>query len=161
MPAAPNPGAAGITYSPGKGRTAARTPGTAASAPDAARPSGHLALPEHHLRRLLRHRGCCGQRDDPAQVYHQQVRRADRRREGPGLPRLDYYYFLHLDEDHEAASVDGLSVEAAHIEGIARFIRESELFNLNLPQIRDGFLQIMEGMAHWWTELTSRSQEMA
>lgn len=80
---------------------------------------------------------------------------------GSGLPKLDYYYSLHLDEDHEAASVDGLSVEAAHIEGIARFIRQSELFGLNLPQICDGFLQIMEGMAYWWTQLASRSQNMA
>jgi hypothetical protein len=80
---------------------------------------------------------------------------------GPGLPRLDYYYSLHLDEGHEAASVEGLSVEGAHIEGIARFIRESELFGLNIPQICDGFLQIMEGMAYWWVQLTSRSREMA
>jgi len=58
-------------------------------------------------------------------------------------------------------ALNGLSVEAAHIEGIARFIRESELFKLSLPQVRDGFLRIMEGMAHWWAWLTSRSQEVA
>jgi hypothetical protein len=80
--------------------------------------------------------------------------------ERPHLPKLDFYYSLHLDAEHEAASVDGLSVEAAHIEGIARFIRENQTFNLDLPQIVDGFLQIMEGMTHWWTELSARSQRM-
>jgi hypothetical protein len=79
---------------------------------------------------------------------------------GAKLPALDYYYSLHLDDEHEAASVEGLSVEAAHIEGIAQFIRKNELYGLNLPQITDGFLQIMEGMTHWWTQLIARAQGM-
>lgn len=79
---------------------------------------------------------------------------------GSALKQLDYYYSLHLDDEHEAASVGGLSVEAAHIEGIAQFIRKSELFGLNLPQVCDGFLQIMEGMISWWAQLTIRSQGM-
>jgi len=41
---------------------------------------------------------------------------------GSELKNLDFYYKLHLDDDHVAAGVDGLSVEAAHIEGIAQFI---------------------------------------
>ncbi|MEV0027895.1 DUF3865 domain-containing protein [Nocardia sp. NPDC050793] len=72
------------------------------------------------------------------------------------LPQLNYYYSLHLDEDHEAAAVKGLSVEAAHIEGIARFIREHQLFGLDLPQIVDGWLQILEGMTFWWSQLAAR-----
>ncbi|MFE3653334.1 hypothetical protein ACFXO2_37070 [Streptomyces sp. NPDC059152] len=79
---------------------------------------------------------------------------------GNALKNLDYYYRFHLDDDHDAASVEGLSVEAAHIEGLARFIRKSETFHINLPQALDGFLQIMEGMTHWWTQLAIRSREM-
>ncbi|MGH3692395.1 MAG: DUF3865 domain-containing protein [Pseudonocardiaceae bacterium] len=79
---------------------------------------------------------------------------------GSALKKLDFYYSLHLDEEHEAASVDGLSVEAAHIEGIAKFIRQNRTFNLDLPQMCDGFLQIMGGMAQWWTELSLRSRRM-
>jgi hypothetical protein len=79
---------------------------------------------------------------------------------GSALKNLDFYYRLHLDDDHDAAGVDGLSVEAAHIEAIAQFIRKSETFGINLPQALDGFLQIMEGMTHWWTELAARSREM-
>ncbi|WP_159848636.1 DUF3865 domain-containing protein [Nocardia sp. CY41] len=72
-------------------------------------------------------------------------------------PNLDYYYSLHLDEGHEAAAVEGLSVEAAHIEGIARFIREYRTFGLDLPQIVDGWLQILEGMTFWWSQLATRA----
>ncbi|MGH3797373.1 MAG: DUF3865 domain-containing protein [Pseudonocardiaceae bacterium] len=76
------------------------------------------------------------------------------------LPDLDYYYALHLDEGHEAATVDGLSVEAAHIEGIARFIRHHRTFGLDLPQIVDGWLQILEGMARWWSDLAARAHTL-
>jgi hypothetical protein len=79
---------------------------------------------------------------------------------GDQLKALNYYYQLHLDEDHDAATVEGLSVEAAHIEGIARFIRASELFHVDIPQALDGFLTILQAMAHWWTQLAERSQEM-
>lgn len=79
---------------------------------------------------------------------------------GSDLKNLDYYYRLHLDDDHDAAQVEGLSVEASHIEGLAQFIRKSELFHIDLPQAMDGFLQIMEAMAHWWTQLIRRAQEM-
>lgn len=79
---------------------------------------------------------------------------------GSDLKKLDYYYRLHLDDDHDAAQVDGLSVEAAHIEGLAQFIRKSHLFHIDLPQALDGFLQIMEAMTHWWAQLAHRAQEM-
>jgi hypothetical protein len=81
-------------------------------------------------------------------------------RSGSELKKLHYYYELHLDDEHEAAQVDGLSVEAAHIEGLARFIKESDLFHIDLPQAVDGFLQIAEGMTHWWAQLAHRAQEM-
>ncbi|WP_284741672.1 DUF3865 domain-containing protein [Amycolatopsis sp. RTGN1] len=79
---------------------------------------------------------------------------------GSELPQLDYYYRLHLDDDHEGTQVAGLSVEAAHIEGLAQFIKKSELFHIDLPQALDGFLQILEAMADWWAQLIRRSQEM-
>ncbi|WP_326812400.1 DUF3865 domain-containing protein [Streptomyces scopuliridis] len=81
-------------------------------------------------------------------------------RSGSELKALHYYYELHLDDEHEAAQVGGLSVEAAHIEGLARFIKESELFHIDLPQALDGFLTIAEGMTHWWAQLAHRAREM-
>jgi hypothetical protein len=77
---------------------------------------------------------------------------------GKDLPALDYYYRLHLDDGHEAAQIGGLSVEAAHIEGLAQFIRKSELYGLDLPQAVEGFLQIFNGMADWWTQLAYRAR---
>jgi hypothetical protein len=79
---------------------------------------------------------------------------------GKDLKALTYYYDLHLDEDHEAAQVGGLSVEAAHIEGLAQFIRKSELYGLDLPQATEGFLQIFNGMTHWWTQLAYRARDL-
>ena len=79
---------------------------------------------------------------------------------GKDLPALDYYYRLHLDDEHEAAQVDGLSVEAAHIEGLAQFIRKSDLYGLDLPQAVEGFLQIFNGMTHWWTQLAYRARDL-
>lgn len=81
-------------------------------------------------------------------------------RSSSDLKNLHYYYELHLDDEHEAAQVGGLSVEAAHIEGLARFIKESELFHIDLPQALDGFLTIAEGMTHWWAQLAHRAREM-
>ncbi|MFF4205630.1 DUF3865 domain-containing protein [Streptomyces sp. NPDC001668] len=81
-------------------------------------------------------------------------------RTGSQLESLDNYYRLHLDDGHDAAQVAGLSVEAAHIEGLAAFIRKSELFHLDLPQALTGFLEILRGMAQWWVQLAHRSQEM-
>ncbi len=78
---------------------------------------------------------------------------------GADLPALHYYYSLHLDAEHEAAT-EGTAVELGHMEGIARFIRQSDAFHLELPRICDGFLQILEGMAHWWTALTLRCKEL-
>jgi len=73
---------------------------------------------------------------------------------GKELVNLDYYYCLHLDEEHEAAR--GInSVEKDHMEGIAKFICEYKTYNLELPRICDGFLQMMEGMTMWWTMLSS------
>ncbi|MEU0222685.1 DUF3865 domain-containing protein, partial [Streptomyces sp. NPDC006265] len=82
------------------------------------------------------------------------------RRTGSELKALHYYYELHLDDEHEAAQVGGMSVEAAHIEGLARFIKESELFHIDLPQALDGWLTITEGMTHWWAQLAHRASEM-
>jgi hypothetical protein len=79
-------------------------------------------------------------------------------RTGADLPRLQYYFDLHLNEAHEGAS-RGVSVEASHADGIGNFIRQSEVFNLKLPEICDGFLQIMEAMANWWTVLARRARE--
>ncbi|MGW3974622.1 DUF3865 domain-containing protein [Streptomyces ardesiacus] len=76
------------------------------------------------------------------------------------LKALHYYYELHLDDEHEAAQVGGMSVEAAHIEGLARFIKESETFHIDLPQALDGWLTITEGMTHWWAQLAHRASEM-
>jgi hypothetical protein len=78
-------------------------------------------------------------------------------RSGADLPNLGYYYDLHLDDEHEAAS-GGVSVETSHADGIGKFIRQSDIFNLKLPEICDGFLQIMEGMANWWTVLVVRAR---
>nr|WP_024126780.1 DUF3865 domain-containing protein [Streptomyces sp. F2]AHE39517.1 Hypothetical protein pFRL4_284c [Streptomyces sp. F2] len=81
-------------------------------------------------------------------------------RSGSELKALHYYYELHLDDEHEAAQVSGMSVEAAHIEGLARFIKESETFHIDLPQALDGWLTITEGMTHWWAQLAHRASEM-
>ena len=79
---------------------------------------------------------------------------------GGDLPALDYYYRLHLDDEHEAAQVGGLSVEAAHIEGLAQFIRNSRLYGFDLPQALEGFLQIFTGMTTWWADLAHRAKEI-
>lgn len=79
---------------------------------------------------------------------------------GKDLPALDYYYRLHLDDDHEAAQIGGLSVEAAHIEGLAQFVRKSDLYGFDLPQALEGFLQIFNGMASWWTQLAYQAREL-
>ncbi|MFF3957450.1 DUF3865 domain-containing protein [Streptomyces sp. NPDC001890] len=79
---------------------------------------------------------------------------------GAALKNLDYYYRLHLDESHEAAQIGGMSVEESHIEGLARFIRQSDLFHLDLPQALEGFLQIFNAMTHWWTQLAHRAREL-
>ncbi|MFC8944005.1 DUF3865 domain-containing protein [Streptomyces rochei] len=81
-------------------------------------------------------------------------------RSGSELKALHYYYELHLDDEHEAAQVGGMSVEAAHIEGLARFIKESETFHIDLPQALDGWMTITEGMTHWWAQLAHRASEM-
>ncbi len=81
-------------------------------------------------------------------------------RSGSELKALHYYYDLHLDDEHEAAQVGGISVEAAHIEGLARFIKESETFHIDLPQALDGWLTITDGMTHWWAQLAHRASEM-
>jgi hypothetical protein len=78
---------------------------------------------------------------------------------GADLPALDYYYRLHLDDEHEAAA-PGLSVEAGHIDGLARFIREADRFDLDLSEVCDGFLQIFEAMVAWWMALVRRADGM-
>jgi hypothetical protein len=78
---------------------------------------------------------------------------------GRDLPNLDYYYELHLNDEHHAASKH-VSVERGHMEGIARFIRESGRFQLELPQLCDGFLQMLEAMAAWWTQLAVEAHQL-
>jgi hypothetical protein len=56
--------------------------------------------------------------------------------------------------------VGGLSVEAAHIEGLAQFIRKSDLYGFDLPQAVEGFLQIFNAMTHWWTQLAYRARDL-
>ena len=48
----------------------------------------------------------------------------------------------------------------AHIEGLAQFIRKSELYGFDLPQATEGFLQIFKGMTHWWTQLAYRARDL-
>lgn len=69
------------------------------------------------------------------------------------LPSLDFYYDMHLDPEHDAAS-DGIAVETGHQEGIAYFITNANTFNFSQPQIVDGFLQILNPFADQWTELS-------
>jgi hypothetical protein len=76
------------------------------------------------------------------------------------LPNLTYYYDLHLDPEHEGAQVEGLSVEAAHIEGLAAFIRKSGVHNIDLPQVIEGWLQILRSMTNWWTRLAFRARDL-
>jgi hypothetical protein len=76
------------------------------------------------------------------------------------LPKLDYYYQLHLAADHDAATVDGLSVEAAHIEGLARFVRNYRTFSLDLAQILDGWLQLIQAMTRWWTDMAATAHTL-
>lgn len=73
---------------------------------------------------------------------------------GDKLPRLNYYYRMHLDDSHEAATA-GVAVEQGHQEGIAYFIRNHELFGFLQPQILDGFLQMLNPFVDQWVELAS------
>jgi hypothetical protein len=66
------------------------------------------------------------------------------------LKKLDYYYKMHLDEGHEAATA-GVAVEQGHQEGIARFIKQADLFGFLHPQIVDGFLQMLYPFSDQWT----------
>lgn len=69
------------------------------------------------------------------------------------LPNLDFYYDMHLDPQHKAAS-SGVAVETGHQEGIEHFILHSELFNFNQPKVVDGFLQMLHPFADQWAELS-------
>lgn len=70
------------------------------------------------------------------------------------LENLDFYYRMHLDEGHDAAT-DGVAVEQGHQEGIARFIKDADTFNFLQPQIIDGFLQMLYPFADQWAEIAS------
>ena len=72
---------------------------------------------------------------------------------GKSLPNLSFYFGMHLDEHHSAATQDGMSVELGHQEGIAKFIRQYDLFNFKLPLVLDGFLQMLGILVDQWTEL--------
>ena len=69
------------------------------------------------------------------------------------MPNLDFYYDMHLDHEHEAAS-DGVAVETGHQEGIAHFIDNSDMFNFLQPQIVDGFLQMLYPFVDQWAEMS-------
>ncbi|WP_347901070.1 DUF3865 domain-containing protein [Pseudomonas purpurea] len=77
---------------------------------------------------------------------------------GRSLKRLDFYYRMHLDDDHVAAT-GSVAVEQGHQDGIARFIHEAELFNFLQPQIVDGFLQMLNPFVDQWAEIHSLVQE--
>ena len=68
------------------------------------------------------------------------------------LPHLDFYYDMHLDPEHDAAS-DGVAVETGHQEGIAYFVTNADTFNFLQPQIVDGFLQMLNPFVDQWSEL--------
>lgn len=68
------------------------------------------------------------------------------------LPNLNFYYDMHLDPKHDAAS-NGIAVESGHKDGIAYFIRNAEEFNFFQPQIVDGFLQMLYPFSDQWAEL--------
>jgi Domain of Unknown Function with PDB structure (DUF3865) len=61
------------------------------------------------------------------------------------LPNLKFYYDLHLDH----------GVEQGHISGIAKFICNYKRYGLKLPQVCEGFLQGMQAMTMWWSNLHS------
>jgi len=71
---------------------------------------------------------------------------------GKKLPNLDFYFNLHLDDEHSAAT-GGKSVEQGHQDGIARFIRQYDLFHFQPALIVDGFLQMFGPLVDQWTEL--------
>ncbi|WP_274725038.1 DUF3865 domain-containing protein [Xenorhabdus bovienii] len=71
---------------------------------------------------------------------------------GNSLKKLDFYYRMHLDETHSAAT-DNVAVERGHQEGIARFIRDADLFHFQQPQIVDGFLQMLTPFVDQWVEI--------
>ncbi|WP_406346275.1 hypothetical protein OH787_05355 [Streptomyces sp. NBC_01547] len=51
-------------------------------------------------------------------------------------------------------------MEAAHVEGLAYFLRKSELFHLDMAQALIGFLEILKGMAQWWDQLADRAKDI-
>jgi hypothetical protein len=73
---------------------------------------------------------------------------------GPELHKLDFYFRMHLDDGHEAAS-ESVAVEQGHQDGIARFIRNHSTFNFLQPQMVDGFLQMLNPFVDQWIELQS------
>lgn len=74
------------------------------------------------------------------------------------LKNLDFYFRMHLDDNHQAAS-NGTAVETGHQEGIARFIRQHGLFHFEVPQIIDGFLQMLGPLVDQWTELCANVRD--
>ena len=66
--------------------------------------------------------------------------------------KLDYYYRMHLDSEHEAATL-GRAVEQGHQEGIAHFIENHDRFGFHQAQIIDGFLQVLQLFVDQWMEV--------
>jgi hypothetical protein len=64
------------------------------------------------------------------------------------------HYKMHLDEGHEAATAS-VAVEQGHQEGIAKFVKDAELFGFLQPQIIDGFLQMLYPFSDQWTGFTT------
>jgi hypothetical protein len=71
---------------------------------------------------------------------------------GEQLPYLNSYFKMHLDDEHMAAT-NGKAVERGHQDGIARFIRQYDLFHFQPALILDGFLQMLGPLVDQWTEL--------
>lgn len=77
---------------------------------------------------------------------------------GEKLPNLYFYFGMHLDEEHSAAT-EGKSVEQGHQDGIARFIKQYDLFHFQPALIVDGFLQMLGPLVDQWTEMHLRDKE--
>ena len=71
---------------------------------------------------------------------------------GKKSSNLNFYFNMHLDDEHSAAT-EGKSVEQGHQDGIARFIRQYDLFHFQPALIVDGFLQMLGPLVDQWTEL--------
>ena len=61
--------------------------------------------------------------------------------------------------EHTGAVTSTTTTRAAHIGGLAKFIRKSELYGLDLPRAVGG-LPADHGMADWWTQLAYPAKDL-